>query len=145
MAVTSHADQFVNGLCDFLQPYSGLIDISLYPGEHQELLSAQIGKIDSMQDYHSLLRCASRDYEFVILHDILHIHTNPLKFLQQIYHSMENSAQIIIVQKQGAMETGELEVLLEKMEFRSPNTIGDLLEGYDVIVAKKMHMWGNGL
>jgi hypothetical protein len=35
--------------------------------------------------------------------------------------------------------------MLEKSEFRAANTICDLIVGYDVIVAKKMHMWGNGL
>jgi hypothetical protein len=35
--------------------------------------------------------------------------------------------------------------MLDKSEFRAANTISDLIAGYDVIVAKKMHMWGNGL
>ncbi|MDQ1245442.1 MAG: hypothetical protein QG565_1783, partial [Campylobacterota bacterium] len=34
--------------------------------------------------------------------------------------------------------------LLEEFEFRAPNEI-DIVEGYDLIIAKKMHMWGNGL
>ncbi|MGE4473477.1 MAG: hypothetical protein AB7D20_11805, partial [Sulfuricurvum sp.] len=59
--------------------------------------------------------------------------------------SLENSAEVIIIQSNGAIETSEIEALLEKAEFRAANTISDLIAGYDVIVAKKMHMWGNGL
>jgi hypothetical protein len=43
------------------------------------------------------------------------------------------------------METSEVEAMLEKSEFRAANTISDLIAGNDVIVAKKMHMWDNGL
>jgi hypothetical protein len=43
------------------------------------------------------------------------------------------------------MESAEIEAMLEKSEFRAANTIRDLIAGYDVIVAKKMHMWGKGL
>jgi hypothetical protein len=56
-----------------------------------------------------------------------------------------NATEIIIVQKNGSMEIGEIEALLDQSEFRATNTIGDLIDGYEVIVAKKMHMWGNGL
>jgi hypothetical protein len=43
------------------------------------------------------------------------------------------------------MNIDEVEELLDKSEFRAANTIVDLIDGYEVIVAKKMHMWGNGL
>jgi hypothetical protein len=39
MVVTSHLDEMTKKLAAFLEPYEGLIDLSLYPGEHQELLS----------------------------------------------------------------------------------------------------------
>ena len=34
--------------------------------------------------------------------------------------------------------------MLEEFEFRSPNEI-DVLPEYDLVMAKKLHMWGNGL
>jgi len=37
-----------------------------------------------------------------------------------------------------------LKTKLEIMEFRSANEI-DIIDGYDLVIAKKMHMWGNGL
>jgi hypothetical protein len=117
----------------------------LYPGEHAQYVSPLIGKIDMIKDFNSPVRSATRDYETIVLQDILHVHTLPQKLLQLIYRSLENSAEIIVVQSKGAMETSDVEALLEKSEFRAANTITDLIAGYDVIVAKKMHMWGNGL
>ena len=36
MVVTSHLDSMMEELASFLSPYEGLIDLSLFPGEHQE-------------------------------------------------------------------------------------------------------------
>jgi hypothetical protein len=102
-----------------------------------------IGRCDFIKDYDSFPRFTPRDYEYVILKDTLSIHSNPIKLLQGIYRSMENSAEIIVLQ------TSELlfdtEAMLEECEFRSANKIYGILENYDGVVAKKMHMWGNGL
>lgn len=43
------------------------------------------------------------------------------------------------------MVTSHADALCEQSEFRAANTIFDLVEGYDVTVAKKIHMWGAGL
>jgi hypothetical protein len=145
MTATSHADILNEELCRFLEPHNGTMDVSLYPGEHADFSSAQIGKIDVIKDYSSPLRHSSRDYEAVIIHDIFHLHEMPFKLLQLIYRSMENSAELIVLQSKGTAVAQNIETLLENAEFRTPNTIDDLVEGNDVIVAKKMHMWGNGL
>ena len=145
MVATSHADGLISQICTFLEPFNATVDISLYPGEHTQYVSPLIGKIDTIKDFNSPVRSATRDYETIVLQDILHVHTLPQKLLQLIYRSLENSAEIIVVQSKGAMETSDVEALLEKSEFRAANTITDLIAGYDVIVAKKMHMWGNGL
>lgn len=145
MMMTSHTDDLAYQLCEHLQGCNGSVDLSCYPGIHQNVEHEVLAKSDVLKDFSSPPRGASRDYEAVIVHDVLHLHELPLKFLQLIYRSMENSAEIIIVQAHGVMEVGEVESLLEQAEFRAPNTISDLLEGHDVIVAKKMHMWGNGL
>ena len=81
----------------------------------------------------------------MIVQDVLHLHEMPLKFLQLIYRTLLNATEIIIIQKNGSMSIGEIESLLDQAEFRATNTIMDLIDGYEVIVAKKMHMWGNGL
>ncbi|MDD5052277.1 MAG: hypothetical protein PHO27_06045 [Sulfuricurvum sp.] len=145
LVATSHFDILIEEICTYLQPFNATVDLSLYPGEHTEHASAVIGKVDTIKDFNSPIRSATRDYETIVLQDVLHLHSLPLKLLQLVYRSLENSAEIIIVQSKGVMETSEVEALLERSEFRAANTISDLIAGYDVIVAKKMHMWGNGL
>jgi hypothetical protein len=145
LIATSHADALIDEIGTFLEPFNATLDLSLYPGEHGEYSSCLIGKRDMIKDFNSPIRSATRDYETIILQDILHLHTMPLKLLQLIYRSLENSAEIIVVQSKGTIDSSETEALLETSEFRAANTITDLVGGYDVIVAKKMHMWGNGL
>jgi hypothetical protein len=145
LVATSHADDLLEEICTYLEPFNATVDLSLYPGEHSENLSSLIGKKELIRDFNSPIRSVTRDYETIILQDILHLHSLPLKLLQLVYTSLENSAEIIIIQKCGTMETADIEALLERSEFRAASTITDLLAGYDVIVAKKMHMWGNGL
>jgi hypothetical protein len=145
MVVTSHLDGMMEELTTFLTPYEGLIDLSLFPGEHQEFSHPCIHKVHAMKDYGSPAFGVPRDYASVIVQDVLHLHEMPLKFLQLIYRTLLNATEIIIVQKNGSMGIDEVEALLDQAEFRAINTIMDLIDGHEVIVAKKMHMWGNGL
>jgi hypothetical protein len=145
MVATSHLDAMSEELTSFLAPYGGLVDLSLFPGEHQDFSDLGIHKVHVIKDYKSPAFGIPRDYASVIVQDVLHLHESPLKFLQLIYRTLLNATEIIIVQKKEAMSTNEIEALLEQSEFRAANTIFDLLDGYDVIVAKKMHMWGAGL
>jgi hypothetical protein len=145
MVVTSHLDGMMEELSSCLAPYEGLIDLSLFPGEHQEFLVSCLHKTHLIKDYKSPAGGIPRDYAAVIVQDVLHLHQFPLKFLQQIYRTMLNATEIIIIQKNGSMNIAEVEELLDKSEFRATNAIMDLIDGHEVIVAKKMHMWGNGL
>jgi len=145
MVVTTHLDGMMEELFSFLSPYDGLIDVSLFPGEHLEFSHPCLHKTHAIKDYKSPAGGIPRDYAAVIVQDVLHLHETPLKFLQLIYRTMLNATEIIIIQKNGSMSINEIEELLDKSEFRATNTIMDLIEGYEVIVAKKMHMWGAGL
>jgi hypothetical protein len=145
MTVTSHADGMIEELCVFLQGHNGSMDLSLFPGEHLAFSSSCIHKIHSIKDYKSPAFGIPRDYAAVIVQDVLHMHESPLKFLQLVYRTLLNATEIIIIQKHGSMNISEIESLLDQSEFRATNTIMDLIDGYEVIVAKKMHMWGNGL
>jgi len=60
------------------------------------------------------------------------------------YLTLANTANIIIIEKKGLLNIEALKTKLEIMEFRSANEI-DIIDGYDLVIAKKMHMWGNGL
>ena len=42
------------------------------------------------------------------------------------------------------MDIEAMKEMLEEFEFRAANEI-DVLPEYDLVMAKKMHMWGNGL
>lgn len=145
MVATSHLDRMTEEIGEFLSPHQGLIDLSLFPGEHQSHSRTAFHKIFTIKDYKSPAGGIPRDYAAVIVQDILHLHESPRKFLELIYRTLLNASEIIIVQKNGSMSIAEVEELLDQVEFRAINTIVDLIDGYDVIVAKKMHMWGNGL
>ena len=60
------------------------------------------------------------------------------------YLTLANTANIIIIEKKGLLDIQALKSKLEEMEFRSANDI-DIIDGYDLVIAKKMHMWGAGL
>lgn len=143
MVVTSHLDTMVEELGGFLAPYEGLIDVSLFPGDHQNL--NPFHKTFTIKDYKSPAGGIPRDYAAIIVQDVLHLHESPRKFLELIYRTLLNASEIIIVQKNDSMSITEIESLLDQVEFRAINTMSDLMEGHEVIVGKKMHMWGNGL
>lgn len=143
MVVTSHLDSMAEELGNFLAPYEGLIDVSLFPGDHQSL--STFHKTFTIKDYKSPAGGIPRDYACVIVQDVLHMHESPQKFLQLIYRTLLNASEIIIIQKNGSMSIAEVESLLDQVEFRAINAITDLIEGHEIIVGKKMHMWGAGL
>ncbi|WP_373003087.1 hypothetical protein [Sulfurimonas sp.] len=89
-------------------------------------------------------RAMPRDHDMVILKDIFHKHENPKMILKLAYLTLANTAHVIIMEKKGIMDVEATKALLEEFEFRAPNEI-DIVDGYDLVIAKKMHMWGNGL
>ena len=145
LLVSSELSLIDRQLLDYIASLSGSVDIYCFPDSYDNFKHNAIRKIEIMKDYSSGLRCASREYEAVVLHNVLHRHTDPLKFLQLVYRSMENSAEIIVLQSKENSNSSQLEEWLENSEFRAHNTIYDLIKDYDVTVAKKLHMWGNGL
>ncbi|MBN2869512.1 MAG: hypothetical protein JXK04_00990 [Campylobacterales bacterium] len=145
MLATSHLDSMAEELRVFLSAHDGEVDLSLFPGEHENLAHDAFHKVFSIKDYRSPAGGVPRDYAAVIVQDVLHLHESPQKFLQLIYRTLLNASEIIIVQKNGSMGIGEVEELLDQVEFRAINAMSDLIDGHEVIVGKKMHMWGNGL
>jgi len=91
-----------------------------------------------------LFRALPRDNDIVILQDIFHKHQNKSLLLKIAYRTLANTAEIIIIEKKGILNLELIKQMLENFEFRAPNDI-DILDSYDVIIGKKMHMWGNGL
>jgi len=141
LIIGDEPNEIVEIFSEFLQAYNGTMDIASYTDTN--FISPQIKRCDIIKDYASLPRGSARDYEYVILKDTLSIHENPKKLLENLYRSMENSAEIIVLQDQNLLF--DTEDMLDLCEFRTPNKIHDIWKNYDAVVAKKMHMWGNGL
>ena len=89
-------------------------------------------------------RALPRDNDMVIFQDIYSKHKNQSNILKIAYRTLANTAELIIIEKKSVLDIDSLKKSLEEHEFRTPNHL-DILEGHDIIIAKKMHMWGNGL
>ena len=89
-------------------------------------------------------RARARDHDIVVLKDVFSQHKNPDMLLKISYLTLANTANIIILEKKGLLNIEQMKEKLEEFEFRAANSI-DIVDGYDLIMAKKMHMWGNGL
>ena len=133
-------DKIAAALHDKIAEVDGNFSIALYgEGAFED---AKIERIDSLT---KPFRALPRDNDRVIFYDIFNKHTSPKMLLQLAYRTLANAAEVIIIEPKGSLHSEETYRLLEAMEFRAPNLIEDILEGYDIFVAKKMHMWGNGL
>ena len=89
-------------------------------------------------------RLTSREYEYAILINSLNICEDKKKFLDVVYHALENSAQIILIEDKNNSNISEMIKLLDEANYRAANDI-DIFEDYNLVMAKKLHMWGNGL
>jgi len=99
---------------------------------------------DDNIDFSKPFRAIPRDNDMVVIKDVYSQHKNQEMLLKLSYLTLANTANIIILEKKGILDIEKTKETLELLEFRSPNDI-DIVEGYDLIMAKKMHMWGNGL
>ena len=89
-------------------------------------------------------RLKTREYDFITISDLFDDCTNKQRFFKSCYHSLENSGHIIIIEHKSKNNIKEILELLDEVEFRVANSI-DIFENYNLIMAKKLHMWGNGL
>ena len=140
LLVTTKIDKTADALYKKLSAVEGSFNIALY-GEGA-FDDAKVEHIDSLA---KPFRALPRDNDRVIFYDIFTKHASQKMLLQLAYRTLANAAEVIIVEPKGTLDPQETYELLESMEFRAPNLIEDILDGYDVFVAKKMHMWGNGL
>ena len=143
--VTSHADALTEAVLAHLQPFQQhRLTLALYPGEHQHFTADDALKIQEIPNYNVPFRALPRDNDIVIIRDVFHKHTQAERILKSIYTTLANTGDVIIITKSEEADVqGQLDIL-ERLEFRSANSI-DILDGYTLVMAKKMHMWGNGL
>jgi hypothetical protein len=145
LQVTTSADETTTALFEILQNVGGELNLAVYDENAKELSSDYSNiKVQYIKNFKQPFRAIPRDYDIVIFKDIFHLHANPKAMLKLAYTTLANTAHIIIMQKKGTMDVEATKALLEEFEFRAPNAI-DVLPEYDLVMAKKMHMWGNGL
>lgn len=119
-----------------------LVDTALE--EVRALNGGNINYIKFENQNSARLRATAREYEYIILGDILTHCPNKDKILQLMYKAIENSGNIIILEKKSHNNKEEILALLDELGFMASNSI-DLFDDYDIFTAKKMHHWGKGL
>jgi len=122
--------------------YLGLVDSTLE--EVREQNEGNIKYISFVNENSAKLRATAREYEYVVLGNILLYCQNQDKILKLMYKAIENSGNIIILEKISNNNRYEVLDLLEKIGFQAPNCI-ELFDDTYIFTAKKMHHWDNGL
>ncbi len=145
LQVTSIIDETTFALNELIKGVEGELRLAIYSEKEYEL-AAELSdaKVQFITKQNTPFRALPRDNDLVIFKDIFTQHKNPELLLRIAYTTLANTADIIIMQEKGTMDVEATKELLEKFEFRAPNYI-DVLPEYDLVMAKKMHMWGNGL
>ena len=145
LQVCTSVDETTEELYKMMQNVNGELSIAVYDNQTTDLETRFAhAKIQYISDFKQPFRALPRNHDTVIFKDIFHLHENKNAILKIAYTTLANTANIIIMQKKGTMDMQGMKQMLEAFEFRSPNVV-DVLAEYDLVVAKKMHMWGNGL
>lgn len=144
--VTTQVDDTTKALYELLNSKDCEFRIAMYQDEEPlELIeNYPLAKVQHIKNFVHPFRALPRDNDIVILKDIFHLHHAQDNLLKTTYTTLANTADVIIMQKKGTMDIQAMLEVLQEYEFRAPNYI-DVLEEFDLIMAKKMHMWGNGL
>ncbi len=145
LEATSHVDELSRALAEHVTSCGGQLHISAYPGEHAPVATSESVRYAEVGHYKAPFKATVRDFEVIILRDLLDRHLYAEKLLKHAYQGLENSALVIVIQREGSITRERVEAMLNACEYRAVNTISDLLPGCFVTVGKKLHMWGNGL
>jgi len=130
LQVCTEEDEITKELKNLLKSVDGELRVILYN--------------DKNLDFSKPYRALPRDHDIVILQDVLSKHKTPKMLLKTAYTTLANTADIIILEKKDSSNIEDIKNLLEEFEFRAINDI-DIFQNYNLVMAKKMHMWGNGL
>lgn len=142
--VTTEVDEISFLFDEMMQGVGGKFNLAIYSENILHVEKPTNANIQHIQDFNHHFRALPRDHDIVLIKDILYAHQNPKMILKLAYTTLANTANIVIIEKKGVMDIEAVKTMLEEHEFRAPNEI-DIIEGYDLIMAKKMHMWGAGL
>ena len=140
MQVTTTPDATSEAISNLMKDI-GEFTLVVYGSAEIELKNTTIKYVKTLKEP---FRAVPRSNDIIILKDIFSSHENQDMLLKLSYSSLANTADIIIMEKKGILDIEKTKLMLEEYEFRASNEI-DIVDGYDLIMAKKMHMWGNGL
>jgi len=145
LQITTQSDETTSALCKLMKEVGGEFNLVIYNEESLDLSATfPNAKIQYITDFKQPFRALPRTHDIVVFKDLFHLHENQKSILKIAYSTLANAAHIIIMQKKGTMDFEAMKEMLEAFEFRCANEI-DVLPGYDLVMAKKLHMWGNGL
>ena len=145
LQITDKIDETTLALQKIIAAVDGEFRLVLYAQEMPKLpKELSETKVELISTFSRPFRALPRDNDMVIFKDTLWQHNNPELLLKITYRTLANTANVIIMQKKGTMDIEVTKAMLEKLEFRAANEI-DILDEFDLVMAKKMHMWGNGL
>ena len=120
----------------------GLIDGALEEVRSQN--EGNIKYIPFIDENSAKLRATAREYEYIVLGNILSYCNDKTNILKLMYKAIENSGNIIILEKISNDNRYEILDLLENIGFQAPNC-SELFDDTYIFTAKKMHHWDNGL
>ena len=144
LEVTTNPNEITTTLRTLMQQKNGEFRVALY-GEDKAVFDAlYVEKKQFIEGFTKPFRALPRDHDCVIFKEILSHHTHPNHLVKTAYTTLANAAHIIIMEKKGSMNIKATLEMLDAHEFRAANYI-DVLQEYDLVMAKKLHMWGRGL
>ena len=120
----------------------GLIDSALEEIKIQN--EGNIKYIPFIDESSAKLKATAREFEYIVLGDIISSCPNYEMILKLMYKALENSGNIIILEKISNDNKYEILDTLENIGFQAPNCI-ELFDDVYIFTAKKMHHWDNGL
>lgn len=97
-----------------------------------------------IKKYSDDFELVARTYEYIVVCDIFDKVDDLSYLLDSCYHSLENSANIILLCKKDTNILYNIKNELDNIGYRAINDI-DISNNYYIITARKLHMWGNGL
>ncbi len=144
--VTTNVDETTTALYELLHAKEGAFRLVMFQADEPTDIQEQFprAKVEYINNFKNPFRALPRDNDMVLFKDVFYKHESQDKLLKTTYTTLANTAHIIIMEKKGVMDISAMLDMLGEYEFRSPNHI-DIFPEYDLVMAKKMHMWGNGL
>lgn len=120
--------------CDGIKNY-----IENIVSDHGKIVYKEFKQIEQKR-----FRLTAREYEYAFVCNCIDTIEHLDRFMKEVYKSVENSGQVILLEKKENNKLQEMIEALDKADFRSTNPI-EIFPEYHLVMAKKMHMWGNGL